>query len=145
MLCAGHRWWEKRLLTGHFKRFSNRTLDGGSNEAVWLGSRFISLSPSSGHLTLESLSAVIWPIVPVIWGDQGWAEPPPPLSTQDRWSWTSTCREPKRTLAVIFCRIQMQQRDLPVSGENSFRTWLQILWQLHNLVALGKPEKDRVI
>lgn len=139
----------------NLKRFQDfRTLDSWRNEAVQLGSRFIP-SPSSCHSTLESLYAVIWPIVPVIWGDQGWAGPlfafeAPPPSTQARWA-TSTCREAERTLAVIFCRTRMQQRDVPVSGESSdwrtsFRPWLKFLmlkvsdmlrrWQLNNLVPL---------
>lgn len=66
---------------------------------------------------------------PVIWGDQGWAEPlfafkSPPPSTWDRWR-TSTCREPERTLTVI-CRIRMQRSVLPVSPGKSERTSLRM-------------------
>lgn len=126
-----------------------------SFEAVWLWQRVYSPFPSSGHSTLESLSTVICPIVPAIWGDQGWAEllfafDSPLPCTRARWR-PSTCREPERALTVIFCHIQMQQRDLPVSGENSntgnsFGKWFKFppwqascvlrQWQLYSLVAL---------
>lgn len=73
------------------------------------------------------------------------------VRAQARWR-TSTCGEPERTLTVIFCRIEIRQWDLLVSGENwrnSFRAWqvsdVLRLWQLYDLVSLRKPERSRLL
>ncbi|KAI9538311.1 hypothetical protein NQZ68_016353 [Dissostichus eleginoides] len=92
--------------TGALFRSSLETLDGGSNEAVWPGSRFIpSLPPLITRLWKAYLlsSGPLSPLSEVIRAELSpcWRfsllHPP-----QARWR-GSTCREPERTLAVIFC------------------------------------------
>lgn len=114
--CNSKRQRTSRLLTVEVLRQSGSAAGLFSSSLPW--------SLDSGKLICCHLAHC----PPVIWGDQGWAEPlfafkSPPLCTWDRWR-TSTCREPERTLSVM-CRIRMQRSVLPVSPGKSERTSLR--------------------
>lgn len=125
--------WDKLLLTCNFKRFSSKTPDGRSNEAVWFGSRFTpSLPPPVTRLWKAYLlsSGLLSPLSEVIRAELSLCSrlsllhrphgpdggPPPAESLKEHSLWSSVVYKCSRGISQCLEKIV-------ILGTHSERDW----------------------